>query len=93
MGKCIFQDAWLEEEEYGVWIARDPSSKYKFRCRVCKQSYELGKMGLQAIKSHAKKKKHVDLEKSTVNSIPMARFLDGGASSRESTSAIDSAVY
>ena len=76
MGRCVFNDVWLDNDKYKEWVRRDPTgSQYKAYCFVCKKTFELGKMGEGALVSHQKSKKHVQLIKAAKPAVPLANFL------------------
>ena len=58
--KTFFNPAWLQETEFKSWIEKDENNLLRARCRVCCTHIELSNMGLQALRSHAKGKKHRD---------------------------------
>lgn len=57
-GKCRFQECWLEDEDWKMWL-RKGSDKYSAFCAFCKKQFDIGHAGVNCIKSHAKGKKHV----------------------------------
>ncbi|XP_056439589.1 uncharacterized protein LOC130376758 isoform X1 [Gadus chalcogrammus] len=57
MGKCKFNDKWLEKDEYD-WLRSVPGSAYEARCTVCKKTFKLGTMGIGAVESHVQSQKH-----------------------------------
>ena len=52
-----FQDIWLSKYK---WVKR-ASSSTKAKCCFCKTEFQLGLMGVSALDSHAKSKKHQDI--------------------------------
>ena len=46
MGKCIFNENWLQKDRYKHWLRRD-SNNHKARCRLCSKSFDIGNMGHQ----------------------------------------------
>ena len=67
MGKCIFNENWLQKDRYKHWLHRD-SNNHKARCRLCSKSFDIGNMGESALVSHLKGIKHRQLEKSQTGS-------------------------
>jgi hypothetical protein len=57
MGKCKFNDKWLEKDEYD-WLRSVPGSAYDARCTMCKKTFKLGTMGIRAVESHVQSQKH-----------------------------------
>ena len=58
--KTYFVDAWLEEEEYKMWLVKG-SDATSFGCRLCSQKKDrtLGDMGKGALKKHAQGQQHL----------------------------------
>ena len=52
-----FNDDWLEDKQFSVWIGKDPNSDQRARCILCGVNFELGNMGVRALISHAQGKK------------------------------------
>lgn len=58
MGKCKFQQKWLEEEQFKSWLKPvDGQPGFAF-CTVCKKNVQLCTMGVNALKSHMQSEKH-----------------------------------
>ena len=57
MGKCIFNENWLQKDRYKHWLRRD-SKNHKARCRLCSKSCDIGNMGESALVSHLKNMKY-----------------------------------
>ena len=51
MGKCVFNPVWVKNKDYQSWIA-PAEDKYRFFCRVCNCSLDIGKIGEKAVKLH-----------------------------------------
>ena len=49
MGKCIFNENWLQKDRYKHWLRRD-SNNHKARCRLCSKSFDIGNMAWVNIK-------------------------------------------
>ena len=56
--KSHFKDDWLKLDEFTTWLMRG-NDNLSARCRICKKSIDISGMGVSALKSHAKGKKHV----------------------------------
>ena len=67
MGKCIFNENWLQKDRYKHWFRRD-SNNHKARCRLCSKSFDIGNICESALVSHLKCIKHRQLEKSQTGS-------------------------
>lgn len=57
-GKCNFQRSWLGHDDYRHWIAPDPGSMNRTKCRPCVKTFDVSSMGESALKSHMKSAKH-----------------------------------
>ena len=55
-----FQERWLSDKRFKDWLV-PTQTKREARCKRCKKSFALLNMGVQALKSHAKGKKHKQL--------------------------------
>lgn len=83
-GTTSFQDAWLSDPEFKLWVKRvDQKPKSAF-CIFCHSEFALSNMGRQALKSHMKSKKHVSVISS--NSKTVLEFMS--TSEKQSSSAI-----
>ena len=58
MGKCVFNELWMQNTKFNSWLKADSQSKYDAFCTVCKRSFKLGTMGIGAVESHMKSEKH-----------------------------------
>lgn len=73
MGKCVFNDLWLQNPKYGKWLRKDSGNDYSAFCTVCMKTFKLGTMGVRAVESHQISERHnknlTDRNKMKVNSI------------------------
>ena len=53
--QTYFSDTWLSNRDFSKWIAE--AAGYT-RCKLCKKDFNLAKMGINALESHAKSQKH-----------------------------------
>ena len=60
MPGCVFQDKWLSDDMYRIWICKEKCMNSAF-CKLCQKSIDLSTMGKSALDSHAKGKKHKDM--------------------------------
>ena len=74
MGKCIFNNEWLTNENYCSWIARVPGDKYSFRCRICKKNWKPRQHGENALKLHAAGQNHQKAAESFKSSASITSF-------------------
>ena len=54
-GGCRFNERWLEDEKYKLWIKRGQTPRVA-SCKVCKKDVQLFTMGESALSSHMKSK-------------------------------------
>ena len=57
MGKCVFNDLWLSDSKYSLWLRRD-TDKHNAQCAVCKKTFKIGTMGIRSLDSHMQSEKH-----------------------------------
>ena len=58
--KCLFQDIWLEDENYKQWLQKVQSNLSIARCKICVKDINIGTHGVTALNSHAKGSKHIE---------------------------------
>ena len=57
-GMCKFQDIWVSNPKYSLWLRKDRLDPRSARCILCAKSFAIGAMGESAIRSHQDSKKH-----------------------------------
>lgn len=60
-GKCRFQESWLEEEVWRLWLRPGKNASSAF-CSLCKKFIDVTHSGVNDVKCHAKGKKYKQLE-------------------------------
>lgn len=73
MGKCKFNDVWLEDPRFKCWLTRT-TSEYEARCKICRKDIKLGTMGCKALDTHMKGDKHSRYAASQATTVPMQTF-------------------
>ena len=63
MGKCHFQDIWLQKKKYKDWLVKDVKDINSARCSVCRRSFVNATMGEYALRNHGSCAKHLELMK------------------------------
>ena len=58
MGKCTFNETWLDHSDFRCWLQAVPSSRYEARCKPFPKNLQLGTLGVKALESHARAEKH-----------------------------------
>lgn len=57
MGKCKFNEKWMEDDLFKRWLAPTENNNNAM-CKFCKKTFSLGTMGLKAGESHMRGEKH-----------------------------------
>src|ERR1043165_9603990 len=62
-----FNDQWLDRNRHAswVWLQRKNDNNRRAICTLCKTDFDIGNMGIGAIVSHEKGKKHIQALRST----------------------------
>lgn len=60
MGKCKFNEAWLDKNSFRRWLKPVHNNVFEAFCAICKKRIQLGTMGMKALESHAKSSKHMN---------------------------------
>ncbi len=58
MGKCTFNELWLEDGAFSYWLKPVANNRYQAYCTLCKKALELSSSGIKSLQSHAKSEKH-----------------------------------
>ena len=85
--KCHFHDSWKSELDFSSWLDVVADNVHRAYCRTCKKTFDVGNMGVAAVKSHMKCKTHASISGSAGLSTQAIRsFLVNpqGVSSRSS---------
>ncbi len=54
MGKCTFNELWLEDGAFSYWLKPVANNRYQAYCTLCKKALELSSLGIKSLQSHAK---------------------------------------
>ena len=57
--KTSFQDIWLEDDKYKLWLSR-ASDSYSAKCTVFSKVFSVADQGIKALGTHAKGTKHIN---------------------------------
>ena len=52
--KCHFHDSWKSELDFSSWLNVVADDVHRAYCRTCKKTFDVGNMGVAAVKSHRK---------------------------------------
>ena len=55
--KTSFQDVWLTDDRYKLWLQKD-DNVYSAKCKVCSKTFSVAGQGIKALDTHAKGLKH-----------------------------------
>lgn len=55
-GSCLLNKEWLDGV-YKDWVMEDKDNR-KAKCAACNSCFDIGNMGIKAVESHGKGKKH-----------------------------------
>ena len=55
--KCHFNDSW-KELDFASWLDAVADDIHRAYCRTCKKMFDVGNMGVAAVKTHMKSKTH-----------------------------------
>lgn len=55
--RCKFKEEWKINPEFRDWIGRTDDAQRAY-CKICKKAFDVGNMGISAVKSHAKGQGH-----------------------------------
>lgn len=83
--KCVFNEGWVEDEPFKVWVTPVNADKYAFYCRVCKKTRSLGNMGKNALFAHAEGQRHRELMRQQKSKITSFVMTEGGTGSDRPT--------
>lgn len=86
MGKCRFNDCWLERQDFADWLKRVPDNDTEAYCTLCKRALKLGTLGVKALESHVKSHKHQASLKSARECRRIAQFYSVADTSTNDTS-------
>ena len=53
--KCHFRDSWKSELVFSSWLDVVSDNVHRAYYRTCKKTFDVGNMGVTAVKSHMKK--------------------------------------
>ena len=56
--KTNFQDIWLENEDFKLWLKKVENNPHMARCKVCAKDISIATHGITALITHAKGSKH-----------------------------------
>ena len=84
---AYFNNEWLKDKKYSSWL-QPGSTQSTFYCTMCKKETNLSNMGISALNSHIKSKKHVKVTASkTTQSSIFSSFASSSNTQKSTTSA------
>ena len=91
--KTYFDELWLKEEKFGLWLQQVPNDCTCFTYKLCSKVLKLSNMGIEPIKSHESNAKHRVLAAVTVAAkFPSALALSGEPQSHTSSSSTELSI-
>jgi len=70
-----FNKAWLEIPEFQRWFA-EAKTVGEAQCTLCKTMFSLSNMGVQALHSHSKSRKHIQRQNATKSTHPLSLLMN-----------------
>jgi hypothetical protein len=80
-GNCSFNEVWTTNPLYSEWLAAVKTDKTKAKCQLCGSIFDIAKMGISALNSHMKGKKHSSLIDLRKKSLGIQAFVSSRSSS------------
>ena len=98
MGKCKFNDLWLQDEQFNAWLKPVEGNTYEAHCTLCKKTFKLGTLGIKALESHCKSEKHKAVIKWQQQTLSISHYCStsGAGASRSSvtqSAAVNTFIY
>lgn len=98
MGKCTFNELWLEDGAFSSWLKPVANNRYQAYCTLCKKALELSSLGIKSLRSHAKSEKHKVAVKGLQRVQAISQFcsapsLPGPSTARDSVCLVSSATH
>ena len=91
--KTYFNELWLKEEKFGLWLQQVPNDCTCFTYKLCSKVLKLSNMGIEPIKSHESNAKHRVLAVVTVAAkFPSALALSGEPQSHTLSSSTELSI-
>lgn len=87
MGKCKFNDLWLQNEHFNAWLKPEEGNAYEAHCALCKKTLKLGTLGIKALESHRKSEKHKEIIECQQQTLSISHYCStpGAGAPRSST--------
>ena len=74
--KTSFQDIWLENDKYKLWLSW-ASDSYSVKCKVWSKVFSVASQGIKVLGTHAKGTKHIQrLPNSSTGKIPFTSSIN-----------------
>ena len=71
--RCHFHDSWKSELDFSSWLDVVADNVHRAYCRTYKKTFDVGSMGVAAVKSHMKSKTHASISGSAGSSTQAIR--------------------
>lgn len=73
-GICKFQHEWLTKPHFKEWLGQ-ASKNTEAKCNVCMSIIDISSMGIGALKSHMKGKRHEKALESRKSALPLEQLV------------------
>lgn len=59
--QCKFKTEWKENPQFRDWLGEVSGDVHRAYCKLCRKSFDIGNMGVSALRSHAQGQGHVKI--------------------------------
>lgn len=73
--QCKFKKEWKEDPQFRDWLGEVSGDVQRAYCKFCKKSFDVGNMGLSALKSHERGQGHVKVTTQMKKETKITHFL------------------
>lgn len=73
--QCKFKKEWKEDPQFRDWLGEVSGDVQRAYCKFCKKSFDVGNMGLSALKSHERGQGHVKVATQMKKETKITHFL------------------
>src|SRR4029434_4765705 len=77
MGKCKFNEIWLENSSFSARLKPVEKNPFETCCTLCKKTLKLASLGSTALESHGRSGKHNSILKSQQQTPAITQFCSG----------------
>lgn len=59
--QCKFKTEWKKKPQFRDWLGEVSGDVHRAYCKLCRKSFDIGNMGVSALRSHAWRQGHVKI--------------------------------